>query len=219
MYSTRDAAGPRSSTVPSPAGATGDVLLEALGTVAPRVTSPARTNPWGPLPLTDARSTPWRAARRRANGVASTRPAASAGGGGGAVAVGWAGTAFTSSRSSSPEGGASAVGVAPEPLLAADFAGCAVGGASGAAAPLPPAAMVASVAPTVTVSPSWATIASSVPAAGEGTSTSTLSVVTSTNDSPSVTLSPTALSHREMVPSVTDSPIAGRVRGTLSDTG
>jgi hypothetical protein len=46
----------------------------------------------------------------------------------------------------------------------------------------------------------------------------TLSVVTSTRVSPSATESPTALSHREMVHSATDSPIAGRIRGTLSAT-
>src|SRR5438270_366135 len=49
------------------------------------------------------------------------------------------------------------------------------------------------------------------PLAGAGTSASTLSVVTSTSPSPSRTWSPGCFSHLAMVPSVTDSPISGRV--------
>ena len=49
----------------------------------------------------------------------------------------------------------------------------------------------------------------SVPAAGEGTSASTLSVDTSTSGSSASTASPTCLSHSRTVPSVTDSPICG----------
>ena len=52
----------------------------------------------------------------------------------------------------------------------------------------------------------------------QGTSTSTLSVVTSTSGSPSSTVSPTALSQRDTMPSDTDSPIAGRVSETGSAT-
>jgi len=81
-----------------------------------------------------------------------------------------------------------------------------------------PAAMRPSVAPTGTVSPSGAVISVSVPEAGAGTSISTLSVVTSTRVSPSVTGSPGCLTQLTTVPSVTDSPIAGRVRATVSGT-
>ncbi len=48
-----------------------------------------------------------------------------------------------------------------------------------------------------------------VPAAGAGTSASTLSVETSTIVSPSATVSPTATWYSSTVPSVTDSPISG----------
>ena len=48
-----------------------------------------------------------------------------------------------------------------------------------------------------------------VPATGEGTSVSTLSVETSRRASSTSTVSPTCLSQRVMVPSVTDSPSSG----------
>jgi hypothetical protein len=79
--------------------------------------------------------------------------------------------------------------------------------------------MSPSVAPTGTVSPSAAVISASVPETGDGTSMSTLSVVTSTTVSPSATASPAFLTQLTTVPSVTDSPIAGRVSGTVSGTG
>ena len=55
----------------------------------------------------------------------------------------------------------------------------------------------------------------STPAAGDGTSASTLSVETSTSGSSTATVSPTCLSHSSTVPSVTDSPMAGMVIWTL----
>src|SRR5205807_229286 len=58
-----------------------------------------------------------------------------------------------------------------------------------------------------------------VPDTGEGTSTSTLSVVTSTSGSSRVTLSPACLSHLDTVPSVTDSPRAGSSTGTPGPGG
>ena len=69
----------------------------------------------------------------------------------------------------------------------------------------------ASTAPTSTVSSSSALISSSVPATGEGISVSTLSVETSSSGSSTATSSPTCLSQRVTVPSVTDSPSAGRL--------
>ena len=56
---------------------------------------------------------------------------------------------------------------------------------------------------------------SSVPAAGAGTSASTLSVEISTSGSSASTRSPTCFSHSSTVPSVTDSPIWGMVIWTL----
>ena len=71
--------------------------------------------------------------------------------------------------------------------------------------------MTASTAPTSTESSSCARISSSTPAAGEGISVSTLSVDTSSSGSSAATVSPTCLSQRVTVPSVTLSPRAGRV--------
>ena len=71
--------------------------------------------------------------------------------------------------------------------------------------------MTASTAPTSTVSSSFALISSSVPATGEGISVSTLSVETSSSGSSTETESPIDFSQRVTVPSVTDSPSAGRL--------
>ena len=66
-------------------------------------------------------------------------------------------------------------------------------------------------APTATVVSTGTSIANSVPATGEGISVSTLSVETSRSASSTATLSPTFLSQRVTVPSLTDSPSAGIV--------
>src|SRR5271165_6709613 len=90
---------------------------------------------------------------------------------------------------------------------------------STAVALLPEESISASGAQTLTVAPSSATILTITPAAGAGTSTSTLSVVTSTRGSPLFTLSPTCLRQLVTVPSATDSPSSGRVTITrLSGT-
>ena len=64
-------------------------------------------------------------------------------------------------------------------------------------------------APTGTVVSTCTSIASRVPATGEGISVSTLSVETSRSASSTATWSPTFLSQRVTVPSLTDSPSAG----------
>ena len=69
--------------------------------------------------------------------------------------------------------------------------------------------MTASSPPISTVSSSPATILVRVPAAGEGISVSTLSVDTSSKGSSTSTVSPSFLSQRVTVPSLTDSPSAG----------
>ena len=94
-----------------------------------------------------------------------------------------------------------------------DFASSVFGsGAEGAclagAAPFPDV-MRAMIWPTVTVSPASASTSVSVPEAGAGTSASTLSVEISTIVSSSATESPGCLAHSRIVPSETDSPIAG----------
>ena len=92
---------------------------------------------------------------------------------------------------------------------AAGRPGCRAVGAS------PSTAISPSTAPTATVSSGSARILVSVPAAGEGTSVSTLSVETSTIGSSASTRSPTCLRHSRTVPSVTDSPIWGMVIWTV----
>ncbi len=69
--------------------------------------------------------------------------------------------------------------------------------------------MIASSAPTAAVSSSATRIFSSTPPYGEGISVSTLSVETSSNGSSTSTDSPSLLSQRVTVPSVTLSPRAG----------
>jgi hypothetical protein len=69
--------------------------------------------------------------------------------------------------------------------------------------------MTASLTPTSTVSPSGTKISVKTPAAGEGTSESTLSVETSKSGSSRATSSPTAFIQRVTVPSVTVSPSCG----------
>ena len=81
-----------------------------------------------------------------------------------------------------------------------------IGDQAGAAAPSP---TTASTTPTSTVSPSGTLISVRVPLTGEGTSESTLSVDTSKSGSSSATVSPTALNHFVIVPSVTVSPSWG----------
>ncbi len=71
--------------------------------------------------------------------------------------------------------------------------------------------MTASSAPISTVSSSETFTSSRVPATGEGISVSTLSVEISSSGSSTATSSPTSLSQRVTVPSVTDSPSSGRV--------
>ena len=69
--------------------------------------------------------------------------------------------------------------------------------------------------PTSTVSPSGTRISVNVPATGDGTSVSTLSVDTSNNGSSAATVSPTCLNHCVIVPSVTVSPSWGRVTSAI----
>ena len=65
------------------------------------------------------------------------------------------------------------------------------------------------------MSPSGTLISVRVPLTGEGTSESTLSVDTSKSGSSSATVSPTALNHLVIVPSVTVSPSWGIVMSAM----
>ena len=75
----------------------------------------------------------------------------------------------------------------------------------------PDSAITASSAPTATVESTCTTIFCNTPATGDGISVSTLSVETSSNGSSTAIESPSFLSQRVTVPSVTDSPSAGMV--------
>src|SRR3989442_8210691 len=146
-------------------------------------------DPPGPVPLMVARSMPFALASSSAPSVTSIADFTSP--------SGVAGVDVTAG------GGAStAVGWA----AAGD-----VGAFAAAPSPSAPTAISASGAPTAIVFPASARILVNVPLAGAGTSASTLPVVTSTSASPSRTGSPGCFSHLATVPSVTDSPISGRV--------
>ncbi|CAB4607991.1 unannotated protein [freshwater metagenome] len=86
------------------------------------------------------------------------------------------------------------------------------GAATGAGAEAPAlSAITASSAPTATVWSTPTTIFVRIPATGEGISVSTLSVETSRSGSSTATMSPSFLSQRVTVPSLTLSPRAGIV--------
>ncbi|CAH0195472.1 hypothetical protein SRABI128_01612 [Microbacterium sp. Bi128] len=138
---------------------------------------------------------------------------------------------FTSVESSEPDdagAGCSAGAASAGADSAAGWAGVcssaagasSAGAASGASSDdeLPePSPIFARIAPTSTVSSSWTRISSITPETGEGISVSTLSVEISNRPSSSWTVSPTCLSQRVTVPSVTLSPRAGRTTEVLMD--
>ena len=198
-------------------------------------TSCFRIRPPTPVPDRVVRSTLCSAASLRTRGVTYGDPSppaagaavgaaavgAAAMGAGGVVAGAGGGAdgasclAFSSDCASavarvaaSASSGVSALAAASSGLIAGVVpAGCAAGSADAPSA----APMTASSVPTSTVSSSATLISSSVPEAGDGISVSTLSVEISRSGSSVWTWSPTCLSQRVTVPSVTLSPSAGRV--------
>ena len=115
------------------------------------------------------------------------------------------------------------VAATPSASVLADAAASArvVGGDSpetGVASAIDPPPLVeisASTPPTATVSPSATWSLTIVPATGEGTSASTLSVDISTSVSSASMLSPSCLCHSRTVPSATESPISGMTTSTV----
>src|SRR5690606_32351981 len=203
-----------------------------------------RMRPPTPVPSTVPRSTPVSVASLRTSGVTYDEPdesgfaADAAGTGAGAEAGAGAETAVTAgadctgaagsagaagcSTGAGSAGGAaaatgadSAAGAGTGAGAGSGAAGASAAGAAGAAPPPVPSPTIASGLPTSTVSSSCTRICSSTPAMGEGISVSTLSVETSTRGSSTSTWSPTCFSHRVTVPSVTLSPSAGRLTGSL----
>ena len=145
-------------------------------------------------------------ARISVDGGGAGRPTAGDGSGGGASAEACCALPFPSEAA---PGSGSAVGGAPGSLA------CAAGGALWELAPAPFRAMRAITWPTVTVSPSSTRISTTVPLAGAGSSTSTLSVEISTIVSAALMKSPTLACHSRIVPSLTDSPAAGVTTSTI----
>src|SRR5918996_81107 len=147
-----------------------------------------RIRPPTPCPSTWLRSTPCSSAIRRTTGETNAERSGSPSDGCG-LAVG---------------GGGSATGAFS---VASASAACDAGD--------PPESISAITWPTGTVSPGSARIFASMPEAGEGISTSTLSVVTSAIGSSAATWSPTLLRHSRIVPSETLMPIWGISTETL----
>ena len=118
------------------------------------------------------------------------------------------GAAAGASAAGASAGASSAAGAAAAGAGASSAAAAGASAAAGAASPEP---MRTSGAPTSAVSSSATRISSITPAIGEGISVSTLSVETSSSGSSTSTRSPTCLSQRVTVPSVTLSPRAGKL--------
>jgi len=175
------------------------VEVETAGRPAAR-TSSLRMRPPTPVPDTRARSTPCSAASLRTMGVtyASVFDAAAGRGGTGED---------TGAETTGAATGADGAGVA----TGAETTGAAGGGVAGAAEAPDVLPISAKRAPTGTVESTGTSIARTVPETGEGISVSTLSVETSKSASSTFTVSPTFLSQRVTVPSVTLSPSAGMV--------
>ena len=123
--------------------------------------------------------------------------------------------AASAAGASAAGAGASAAGASAAGAGASAAAGAAAAGASAAGAAALPSPMRARRAPTSTVSSSATRISSITPLTGEGISVSTLSVEISSRPSSACTVSPTCLSQRVTVPSVTLSPRAGRTTDVL----
>ena len=121
------------------------------------------------------------------------------------------GTATTGAGASATTGAATGASAArgATTTTGVSTTGAATTGATGAAAT--PSSITASSAPTATVESMATTMRVRVPETGEGISVSTLSVDTSRRGSSTLTWSPSFLSQRVTVPSVTDSPSAGMV--------
>src|SRR2546426_10172238 len=207
MCLTRAAAAPRNGIAPvgdcAGAGGAGLAPGVVIGAVVSWrsmacMMSRRRIDPPGPLPLTIARSMPRARASSSAPSLISTvvgldPPSCGRAGCGAAC-----GAAFGTGC-----GAACRTGCGAASTSVVSFAA--------GTPPSAPTSISASGAPAAIVWPAAARIFTNLPVAGAGTSASTLSVVTSTSASPSRTGSPGCFSHLATVPSVTDSPISGRV--------
>ena len=166
-----------------------------------------------------------------AGGAAGSGAGSGAGGvsgcGGGSAAGGAWGSASGGASAAGASDGASAAGASGagsvgrrSPAAGASAAGSAAAlwrrapGADSLSSP--GSAMTTSGVPTLTVVPSSTRISLITPAAGDGTSVSTLSVEISSRTSSSAIVSPTCLAHEKIVPSVTVSPSCGMLTVTAT---
>ena len=172
--------------------------------------------PPGPLPVMAAGSRPCSATRRRTTGESNRESLAGAAAGAASTTGAGAGAGAGAGSGAASTTGAGAGAGSGSGAGAASTTGVGAGAGSGAGATTASAVpTTAMTAPTGTVSPSWAKICTTVPAMGDGTSVSTLSVLTSNNGSSAATVSPTFLNQRVMVPSVTVSPSCGSVTSAM----
>src|SRR5450759_1060169 len=188
------------------------------------------TRPAMPVPSTCAMSTPFSCAIFRTSGEDRVRmrssieerfeaegapctAGAAAGAGGGAAA----GAAGVGDLAGGCAGGASGAGTVASVAGAFAAGAGASAGAAGAAGFSPASPMRPTIVLIATVSPGLTRISTSVPAAGEGISASTLSVEISNSGSSRPTMSPTFLSHLVIVPSAMDSPICGMITSVAMD--
>ena len=177
-----------------------------------------------PVPFTSLAAILFSSRRRRTTGertrgslaepfaVAAFATGTKPGGGGGGVGADATGTgsgAVTTGAGAGGGGGATGGGAtATGGVSTTGGAGAGAGAGAGGA---PESPITAKRAPTATVSPSFTKISVTTPAAGEGTSESTLSVDTSKSGSSRSTASPIFFIQRVIVPSVTVSPSCGIV--------
>src|SRR3954470_22354915 len=189
------------------------VAAEAAGAPVVASTSAFVIRPPSPVPATVVRSIPRsRASLRTIGDKMLERGPRSGIGADGDAAVACAGTCCGwggwGGGAAGVGGGAASAGAAvPAAALSSVAAAC------GADAPLPiapePSSISITAVPTGTVAPSATKSFVTVPATGDGTSVSTLSVEISNNGSSALTSSPSALSHFKIVPSTIVSPSCG----------
>ena len=181
--------GARICTAVAPTGVGAAAARSIAASMSPLVTWPSL-----PEPSTFAGSTPLSAAIFRTEG------------GAGMSAFGVCASGFGVARCFGSSS-AALIGIVVDVLVSGRPAGAPPATDFGAAPA--PSLIWPSSAPTATVSPCLTAMSPSVPAAGAGTSSVTLSVSSSTSGSSAATASPGCLNHLPTVASVTDSPSVG----------
>src|SRR5581483_2254543 len=176
------------------------------------------TLPCGPDPCSAPRSTPSSRAIRRVTGVASTRrPSPLPAGRAALVCAPCALAPACGCGTLAVCSGAGCPACSGETLGAA-WAGTPVLGAAFAAGP-PSTSSTTSVACTLTISPSYPIVSSTLPRRGLGMVTVALSVITSRSGWSSTISSPAFTSHLTISPSTTPSPMSGSLNSKRAMSG